>query len=122
MHFTHKIVGLGVLIASFAAHAQASFIALTADGVHADSAPRKIVATDAAFAELSDSRSVLRLALADGSYGRLPAPAGALESQWARSSAEAADPATGVVPEPSTYATLLAGLGLLTLVMNRRRD
>jgi hypothetical protein len=28
----------------------------------------------------------------------------------------------GVVPEPSTYATLLAGLAVLTLVMNRRRD
>jgi hypothetical protein len=122
MHFTHKIVGLGVLAASFAAHAQASFIALPADGVHADSVPRKIVAADAAFAELIDGRSVLRLALADGSYGRLTAPAVAFESPGARSSAVAADPATAVVPEPSTYATLLAGLGLLTLVMNRRRD
>jgi hypothetical protein len=122
MHFTHKIVGLGVLTASFAVNAQASFIALPANGVHADSAPRKIVASTAAFAELSDSRSVLKLALADGSYGRLPAPAGAFESPGPRSSAVAADPATGVVPEPSTYATLLAGLGLLTLVMNRRRD
>jgi len=122
MHFTHEIVGLGVLIASFAVNAQTSFIALPPAGSQANSVPQKTAAADAAFAELSASRSVFRLALADGSYGRLPASAGAFESQATRASAEATDAATAVVPEPSTYATLLAGLALLTLVMNRRRD
>jgi len=122
MHVIHKIAGLGVLTASFALNAQASFITLPTDGAQAASVLQKAGAADPAFAELSDSRSVLKLALADGRHGRQPASAGAFEGPVPRSSAQATDPATGVVPEPSTYATLLAGLALLTLVMNRRRD
>jgi hypothetical protein len=122
MHVIHTIVGLGVLTASFAVNAQASFITLPTDNAQAASVLQKTVAADPAFAELSDSRSVLKLVLADGRHGRLPAPASTFESPAPRSSAHATDPATGIVPEPSTYATLLAGLALLTLVMNRRRD
>ena len=120
MHFIHKIVGLGVLTASFAVDAQASFIALPADGAQVAPAMQKTGAAETAFAELSDSRSVLNLALADGRYGRQPTSASTRENQVPPIQATRAP--TGVVPEPSTYATLLAGLALLTLVMNRRRD
>jgi hypothetical protein len=122
MHVIHSILGLGVLTASFAVNAQASFITLPTEGAPAAAVLQKTVAADPAFAELSDSRSVLKLVLADGRSGRLPVPASTFESQVPRSSAQATDSATGIVPEPSTYATLLAGLALLTLVMNRRRD
>jgi hypothetical protein len=120
MHFLHKIAGLGVLIASFAVNAQASFIALPTDGALAALATQKTPVAETAFAELSDKRSVLKLALADGRYGRVPLSASTIENQVPP--VQVNDPATGVVPEPSTYATLLAGLALLTLVMNRRRD
>lgn len=117
MHFMHKVVGLGVLTVSVALNAQAAFIALPTDGAHAGFAMQKTGVAETAFAELSDKRSVLKLALADG---RVPTSANRLENQVPP--VQATDPTTGVVPEPSTYATLLAGLALLTLVMHRRRD
>ena len=120
MHFIHKVIGLGVLITSFAVSAQASFIALPTDGAHAGLAMQKTNAAETAFAELSDKQSVPKLALADGRYGRVPLSVSTIDNQVPP--AKVNDPATGVVPEPSTYATLLAGLALLTLVMSRRRD
>lgn len=120
MHFIHKVIGLGVLTASVAVNAQAAFIALPTDGAHAGLAMQKPGVAETAFAELSDNRSVLKLALADGRYGRVPLSASTIENQVPP--VQVNDPTTGVVPEPSTYATLLAGFALLTLVMNRRRD
>jgi hypothetical protein len=117
MHFIHKVIGLGVLTTSVAVNAQAAFIALPMDGAHAGLAMQKTGAAETAFAELSDNRSVFKLALADG---RPPTSANRFENQVP--SVQATDPTMGVVPEPSTYATLLAGLAVLTLVMNRRRD
>ena len=101
MYFTRKIVGLGMLIATCAIDAQASFITLPAADSPTSFSSQKLAAADAAFAELSA-----------GGFDRL-AP-GAV--------AEAPGAATAIVPEPSTYALLLASLGLLTWVMNRRRD
>jgi len=121
MHIPHKIIGLGALIATFVISAQAAVVNLPVDGNEASFASRSAPATGAAFAELSGSSRALPLALADGSASGLLMPAGSFQRPPS-TVAEAADAPTAVVPEPSTYATLLAGLALLTLVMNRRRD